>query len=707
MGITTQPQQREMQHTFASSTETQIAIIGCGPRGLNLLDRICNFARGCDGEVVVHVVDPGNYGEGAHPSEQPGHLWINTVAEQVTMFADSSVDQATFGSIVQGPSLFEWIVSEGYTFDPDTGTMSKSEGGRAITNNDYVPRALLGAYLNWFYKHTVSNAPKNLRVVEHKGEALSIRGVPNVAGQRFNIQLSTGDSLHKVDLVYVTTGHTKNPLTEEELGLLEHAASAVSSGNKHARFIPKAYPVSQCDPIEPEAVVAVEGFGLTAHDVVAQLTCGRGGRFERGAGGALSYVPSGREPRQIVMYSRTGLPFSGRAVNEKGLCGRVKPTFLTQDAIRSLKNRTMQTRGSPQLDFEHEVYPLILKEMEFVYYKALLIKSGQKAAAIQFARDATCSGTDSFDKAVMAACGTLGVARNKLQHILNPLQGREFNDATELRAFMTEYLKQDIADAYEGNIHNPNKAATDVLRDIRDNLRDCVDHRGLTPQSWGPFKAFINVMNRIAVGPPKLRNEQLLALVECGLVELATGPKAVVSPVAGGFTVSAACLAEKFEYQVDVLIRSRIDSFDVSSSSSPLIQSLVSNNLGSAFSNGACKPGGLNISRNNCLVDGAGSEISNCFVLGTPAEGPNWYTYVLPRPGVGSRSLIDAGNAVRQGLAEVERMRLTEAKVAANAMQYPPQAVIRSMSTYGRRPSIVKRCSTSRIVMQDLLIGAH
>ena len=172
-------------------------------------------------------------------------------------------------------------------------------------------------------------------------------------------------------------------------------------------------------------------------------------------------------------------------------------------------------------------------------------------------------------------------------------------------------------------------------------------------------------MNREAVGPPILRNEQLLALIESGIVEIAIGASPSVVPNQKGFMISSTSFVknkkenslEQEEYQADVLVKARIDHFDLSHSSSLLMKHLLSNHLCAPFKNGPTySPGGLNISKNHCLIDGNGIEHPTFFVSGNPAEGPNWYTYVLPRPYVHlcsthmSRSLTDAAHDVKEGL---------------------------------------------------------
>ncbi|MGW5680245.1 FAD/NAD(P)-binding protein, partial [Streptomyces sp. NPDC003860] len=64
---------------------TEICVIGAGPRGLSLLERLCanERARPGRGELVIHVVDPAVPGAGAvWRSDQSRHLLMNTVASQ-------------------------------------------------------------------------------------------------------------------------------------------------------------------------------------------------------------------------------------------------------------------------------------------------------------------------------------------------------------------------------------------------------------------------------------------------------------------------------------------------------------------------------------------------------------------------------------------------------------------------------------------------
>ena len=96
-----------------STEKLQLAIVGFGPRGLSVAERLCANAESLlpEGrELVIHLVDPYVFEGGqVWRSTQDQSLLMNTVACQVTMFVDDTVDCA--GPVVGGPSLYEWARS--------------------------------------------------------------------------------------------------------------------------------------------------------------------------------------------------------------------------------------------------------------------------------------------------------------------------------------------------------------------------------------------------------------------------------------------------------------------------------------------------------------------------------------------------------------------------------------------------------------------
>jgi uncharacterized NAD(P)/FAD-binding protein YdhS len=88
-----------------------VVIIGAGPRGTGLLERLCANAPELLGDrrMEIHLVDPHPFGAGQiWPAEQSPLLWANSLAADMTMFTDRS--RAIAGPVVTGPNMSDVVV---------------------------------------------------------------------------------------------------------------------------------------------------------------------------------------------------------------------------------------------------------------------------------------------------------------------------------------------------------------------------------------------------------------------------------------------------------------------------------------------------------------------------------------------------------------------------------------------------------------------
>ena len=67
--------------------------------------------------------------------------------------------------------------------------------------------------------------------------------------------------------------------------------------------------------------------------------------------------------------SRRGIPYHARGDNAKGPYGRHMPLVLSEKMIQDFQKRI---ESGEALDFRREVWPLVAKEVETVYYEALV-----------------------------------------------------------------------------------------------------------------------------------------------------------------------------------------------------------------------------------------------------------------------------------------------------------------------------------------------
>lgn len=545
------------------SGAVRIAIVGMGSRGLGVLEQLLRLARRTPSLLLrIELFEPQTPGAGLHDPEQPDYLMLNTVAGQLCAFST-----AYPAGQEAGPTFLQWCRASDVRLD-QRGHVAAS--GRPVAYGDFVPRRLLGLYLQHSYRFLLRQCPANVRI-SHQAEIVSrCEALPDRRG----FWLTTASGWRPAcDALFVTIGHAPRA---------PHMPHAEESG----------------------ARVAIEGLGLTAMDTLARLTEGRGGRFVRDSGFAgWRYVPSGREPR-LFLYSRSGLPFHARpagAMSPKRGWPRV---FLTVEAIDTLRRE----RTGGRLDFRVDVLPLLEDEMRAVFYQALVEARAPAGLGTlqQQLRDAAPPGKRQalFD----TLTGQWGHFEPRDWMPITPWRGRTEDYAHWFRRWITE----DLALSRCGTAASPLKQALEVWRDCRDLLRHAVDRHGLTDSSAGDFYAvWAGVSNRLVGGPQLERHEDLLALLEAG----------IVTPLAPG--------AER-EMNFDTVIRARVAPAGVSGHGDGLLADLHRQGLVRV-----AHPGPVNgIETDSCgralYLDG--TVHSRLWVLGPSVEGCTFYNHYVPTP---------------------------------------------------------------------------
>ena len=544
------------------------------------------------------------------------------------MFSDFTVKDA--GPVLEGPSFFQWMKASGWREDGQQGSVSP---------DGYYSRKLFGRYLNYVYGYVLSHLPEHVRV-RH------VRSVLEAADRRHDGSWSIVDldgEGYLADYLFNTTGHG---LGEGDESKLREIGQWVQGKDSHARIIDVPYPVREkLETMGSGVRVGIEGMGLTFFDVVSELTTGRGGVFDR-EGDGLTYIPSGNEPF-IAAYSRSGIPLSARASNQKGVEGQFHARFL-------LPGRIADIRSQGKIDFSKDILPLLLADMEYAYYSAYIAKRSGCIEAMRFCNDFV--SRDAVRRSELVRATVPEEDRFTWERFVSPVPSEALTSRVNFRGWILQYLERDIRNAKGGNVSSPVKAASDVLRDVRDIVRAAIDYGGLSESShrW-LLSEFVPAMNRIAVGPPKERIEEMLALVRAGVLMVDFGPGAFSSPSPDGrVSIQSRCWPD-YSLDVDFLVKARISMPHVGEGASGLIGNLLKAGYCRPFYNGSFNPGGLEVNRSFNIVSASGESIDNVWALGIPTEGVKFYTFVVPRPGVNSTALVDAGRAVRTMLSMIRK----------------------------------------------------
>ena len=636
-----------------SGTRLDVCLIGAGPRGLSTLERLCAGARHLPAHraVTVHIVEPYVPGPGrVWRTGQSRHLLMNTVASQVTVFTDGSVEMA--GPCEPGPSLYHWARSVAAFGTEDEHGEDFLAEARALGPDSYSTRALYGRYLSWAFQRTVAGAPGNMSLSVHRRLAVALDDDPD--GTQ-TVMLEDGARLTGLHAVVLSQGHVSTQLSPqlEELG---------DFADEHGlRHLPPANPADvQADlaRIGSGEPVLLRGLGLNFFDYMALLTEGRGGTYERedghgaqrggaGEGGVLRYRPSGREPL-LLAGSRRGVPYHSRGENEKGAEGRHEPLLLTPELADKLRAGRPVGGG---LDFVRDLWPLVAREVEAVYYTTLLAGRGGRDQLDEF-RDSflVCEPGDGREERLLRRFGVRPDERWDWELVQHPYRERRFSGPEDFARWLRAHLRADLTAAREGNVTGPVKAALDVLRDLRNEIRLAVDHGGLDGHSYRddldhwytPLNAYLSI------GPPASRVEELLALLDAGVLRIVgPGARAWADRGTGRFLAESP-LVPGSRVEARTLIEARLPEVDLPTTADPLLRHLLTTGqcrpyLLPSARGGAYRTGGLAVTdRPYRLLDAAGGPHPRRFAHGVPTESVHWVTAAGIRPGVNSVTLGDS-----------------------------------------------------------------
>lgn len=624
-----------------TTSQARIALIGAGPRGLSVLDRLLVHLKETEPapSVVITAIDDSYPGAGRiWRPDQPRWLTMNTTVGQTSIYSQAPVGQCY---VYGRPSLLEWLADH------------KNPEYHAYGPNDFVPRAVYGEYLAEALRNLVASAPENVTIRVLQDTVTNLRR----DGDAWTLTLAHGPAT-EVDTVLLATGHPRNvPTTEEQ------ALRAAATRHHQVSYVAGDSPANlDLSGVAAGRPVLIRGLGLSFYDVMLGLTVGRGGTFKRDGDGTLRYQSCGAEP-VIIAGSRGSVPFLARARNQKGIHGRHQPVVFTEEAVRRLQGEALVDRGTIQLDFGASVLPLIDAEVQFVYRRALVRERRGQTASELF---------ESDFRVVLAAGADLaeildryGVAGDTLawQALAKPFAGQSYASPEEFHGALLEFLRRDLAEAAKGNVDGAAKSAIDVLRDLRYVVRLAVNHGGLLPASHREDLVghFNPVHAAIAAGPPRERVEQLVALLEEGVLRL-VGADACFAfdEESADFTAYSPAVAGS-TYHADVLIDARVPGPVFGSDSSSLRAGLVQAGHLTEYvltdpDTGERYPtGGLRVSRPYFrVVDANGVALKSLHCLGIPTENIYWFTFVgMGRPGSADAFFRDADAVAESLLAPV------------------------------------------------------
>lgn len=396
----------------------QVAIAGFGPRGLGALERLIAHQRMLDApaiEVTIFEPHPVPGAGPAYDPAQPEYRLMNFPAAKI----DLNWKAGGPPSALDAGSFTDW---------------AGADAGRA--EHWYPPRALVGRYLAAAATELIDSAP------------FPVELVPEPVTE-----------MHPADRGWRVDSRSRSSRFDEVLLAVGHAAP--ESGGRRSPFVAEA-----------GSPVGIRGFGLTAIDLILELTEGRGGRFEAGEGSSLHYVKAGAEPSAMIPRSR-----HGRAMLVKPELDQspAPPDTLPAIIARSRDEVLRLPAGCGAERLSEEVAALAA---------ALLANEGAGASAAIWARSA-CAGR------------------------LEP--------ASDPAGAIAESLRIAYGEAAAGL----EWALGLAWRSVYPAVVERFSHGGLPEGEYAPFRRMAAELERLAFGPPPVNGAKLLALADAGILDLA------------------------------------------------------------------------------------------------------------------------------------------------------------------------------------------
>lgn len=569
----------------------RIAIIGAGPAGVMLLERIvANHERDSPGAPLhIDLVDPFEPGGGRiWRRTQSPLLKLNSMLRDVTAFTDDScrID----GPITTGPSLADWVeqVRAGAIPRPEWHDAVLDAEIDRIGPADFPTRRLNNGYLSWVTGEILRRAADAVTITWHQDRALRVEddvsgaglasASGNASGDASGIPAGTPrDARHRVflasgshldaDVVVHAIGHTGSAPSSESIRLQDFAS------RHNLTYIAPAFTADvDLSGIPAAEPVIVRGMGLAATDLIVLLTEGRGGQFETGADGVLRYLPSGQEPL-IHLGSGRGVPYRSK-ITSQAIGDPQQLEYLGESFHHELAERTTA------LDFETDVWPLIAAEMLTGYYRelftghpdrvigtwpefhvelrAILQRPGgaESAALLALVRDRVPHLDDRFDLAsfdrplsfveegvdgvaeagaTVGVSGTAGVSGASEENGVSKLNEDEFaaqdaarlTDGTAVQNRVSAHIAQDLRQRTSPE-HSATQALFMTVLFSYLSLTEVPVHRWNARSRTSTLPGqWHRTFSYLASGPPGHRLEELLALADAGIVRFLGGDLAL------------------------------------------------------------------------------------------------------------------------------------------------------------------------------------
>ena len=604
-----------------------IVVIGAGPRGTGLLERLAANAEGLlplDFACTVHVVDEFEAGSGrVWRRGQSPLLWMNSRAADITMFTDSSVGCA--GPLRTGPTLHEWARS----IAADSGVEASSFAGRRFA----------GGYLRWCFQRAADALPARVRLEAHEARALSVSQEPD--GTQ-SVRLSTG-AVIRADIVVLAVGNQNGVLDEQQRVF---ASFALGAGGG---YLPPGYTADlDLDVLPAGEPVIVSGIGQAFADLMVLVTQGRGGVFEDGR-----YLPSGREP-VLCVGSRRGVPAHPKPSQSPVTAPSDAPCFAKPELLKEMLASDAPEHGVAWWNAVH-------KELASAYYRELF-RAQPGRVRMSWEQFSDAFAESDWGGPGMAELLARAVPdpedRLNLPAERSPLADRVFASEAMLRDWMDGHLRRSVVRATDAR-HSGQAAVLDAMARVMGTVQEAAASATVAGTLDRVAVVMLGRVGRLGrllgSGMPPRRFEQLRALAEAGVIRY-LGAGLTVSTEGDGASGRFVARTHSLPGTVSAryLVEARLPQDDVRAEGAELLAGLIRGGAGQVRAGG----GTVRLAVDEvsyAVVDQAGRIMPRRYALGAFAS--SGALGALSKPHTDAPFFRQNDDLARRILAEITEIR--------------------------------------------------
>ncbi len=551
----------------------RVGIVGGGPKGIYAIERLASLwskSVGTENLEITCFNTDDSFGAGNnYNSDQPDYLLINYSLGNINFWIDEPIQ------LVQERLDFLDFINE-YKVGTD-------EVAHPL---DFCSRALTGIYLQYCLIKVLESLPANIQV------CLRTEKIVDLIKNNQTYELVTEQATYKEGFAEILfcTGHAYQ-FTDRQT----KTYSNFSDSNLQSYFVPHIYPIEKISNSSfTSKNVLVQGMGLTFVDAVLVLTEGLGGKFES-KDDRFVYHPSGREPKAIFPFSRTGLPMLAR---KPGLSENLDLKYFNQGFVDKLFNKYVQ------VNFEKEVLPVVIKEYRHQFVMMFLQIVGYSC---QFEKKML--DLDALEKLV-----SIIFPEFKPFDFWNFIEPK--NENSNQHAYVLGYLENSI---FPGSrpIQQALCAMNGIWRGIHPLFNKLYRFGKLTGESQEKFDSYyFGRFSRVSYGPPLHNMKKILALAEAGILNfiISKNPQIDTNCQTGLYEVP--CQEGDGFIQAEVLIDARIARATELESLPEVYQRIIRKYDVGFYKNDAYQLACLNLDKEANV-----NKLPGITLNGTPTEG--------------------------------------------------------------------------------------